>query len=329
MEVKMDTNEMIDRYVNEVGQNLPRKSRADIEMELRSLLLDSLEEQSGGEPSPKIAAELLREFGHPEEIAAQYRPEEALIGPNMFPTYRVVITITLSVIGVLHLLGLGFVLWQSSGADFLDKLLSFIYSFGRSAIVNAGIVTVIFAIIERVGGDALVRPEKKVRTWDPLALPPVKDPDRINRGELLVGIFFTIVFLSWLNFFPNWFGGAELGDTSSGIQVLFTAEFLQQIPWFTASLVLDLVLKTTVVIQGRWNRVTRWLEVVASSFGTYVAYRIFSLEAISIVPFFTTGAKAVLAIILLVGLVEVVSKLFRLLFGRPFTPRTFIKSKLA
>jgi hypothetical protein len=160
-------------------------------------------------------------------------------------------------------------------------------------------------------------------------LPPVKDPDRINRGELLVGIFFTIVFLSWLNFFPNWFGGADFIGLDEGIFALFTAEFLLLIPWFTASLVLDLVLKTAVVIQGRWNRVTRWLELAANVFGLYVTYRVFSLEAISTVPFFTIGTKAILAIILLVALVEIVSKLFRLLFGRPFTPRTFIKSKLA
>ncbi len=325
----MDTNEMIDRYVNEVGEHLPRKSRADIEMELRSLLLDALEEQGDGEASPKIAAEVLREFGHPEEIAAQYRPEQVLIGAKLFPTYQVVITITLSVIGVLHLLGLGFVLWQSSGAEYLDKLLSFIFSFGRSAIINAGIVTLIFAIIERVAGESLEMPGKQAKTWDPLALPPVKDPDRIDRTEMLVGIFFTIAFLSWLNFFPNWFGGAEVGETGSGILALFTAVFLQQIPWFTASLVLDLVLKTAVLLQGRWNRATRWLEVAASTFGLYVAYRVFSLEAISTVPFFTTGAKAILAIILLVGAVEILSKLIRLLLGRPFTPRTFIKSKMA
>jgi hypothetical protein len=325
----MDTNEMIDRYVNEVGQHLPRKTRADIEMELRSLLLDTLDEQSNGEPTPKIAAEVLREFGHPEEIAAQYRPEESLIGPKLFPTYKVVVTITLMVIGVLHLIGLGFVLWQSSGADFIDNVLSFIFSFSQSAFINAGIVTLVFAAIERVAGDSLDLPQKQEKPWDPFELPPVKDPDRINRGEFAVSIFFMVAFLAWLNFFPNWFGGAEFSGEDSGIFVLFTAEFLALVPWFTASLLLDTVLKTAVFILGRWNRVTRWVEVGTSTFGLYVAYRVFSLEQISIVPFFTTGAKAILAIVLIVGALEIVGQLYRLLLGRPFTPTTFIKSKLA
>ncbi len=322
----MDTNEMIDRYVNEVGQHLPRKTRADIEMELRSLLLDTLEEQSDGEPTPKIAAALLREFGHPEAIAAQYRPAESLIGPKLFPTYKLVITITLAIVGGLHLLGLGFVLWQSSGADFVDKSLNFIFSFGRSAILNAGVVTLIFAIIERVAGDEINLPERE-KMWDPFALPPVKDPNRIDRAELVVGIFFSLVFLSWLNFFPNWFGGAQLDGEASWFVQLMSAEFLQQIPWLSASLLVDVVLKTAVLIQGRWHRITRWLELPALGFGLYVAYRIFSLEQISTVPIFTTGIKSILAIVIIIALVEILVKLFRLLLGRPFTPGTLFKSR--
>ncbi len=322
----MDTNELIDRYVNEVGQHLPRKTRADIEMELRSLLLDTLEEQSGGEPTPKMAAEVLREFGHPEEIAAQYHADEYLIGPKLFPTYKVVVTITLVVIGVLHLVGLGFVLWQSAGTDIIDDSLATIFSFFRTAVINAGIVTLVFAVIERVAGDSLDVPQKQAKTWDPFELPPVKDPDRINRGEVVVEIFFLAAFAAWMNFFPNWFGAANFGE--EGIFALFTPEFIALVPWFTASLLLDLVLKTAVFVQGRWYRITRWLEVAKDLFGLYVAYRVFALDEISIVPFFTWGAKAILAIVLLIGTLEIIGQLYRLLLGRPFTPKAFIKSRL-
>ena len=325
----MDTNEMIDRYVNEVGQHLPRKMRADIEMELRSLLLDTLEEQSDGEPTPKMTAELLREFGSPETMAAQYRPAESLIGPKLFPTYKVVVTITVSIIGVLHLLWLGLVLWQNAGDDLIGRILDMTFSFGRSAILNAGIVTFIFAVIERVAGDSLELPEKKAEEWDPFELPPVKDPDRINRAELAVGIFFGLLFLSWLNFFPNWFGGVNFGEEAPWFFVLVTAEFIALIPWFSASLLLDVVLKTIVFIQGRWIGVTRWIEVGTETFGLYVAFRIFSLEEISTVPFFTTIAKSILAIAIIIIILEIFGQLYRLLLGRPFTPRTFIKSKLA
>lgn len=108
-----------------------------------------------------------------------------------------------------------------------------------------------------------------------------------------------------------------------------SAEFLQQIPWLSAALLADVALKTAVLLQGRWRPAMRWLELATLSFGLYVAYRIFSLEQISTVSIFNTMAKAILAIIILVELLEIAGKLFSLLWGRPFAPRALIKSKLA
>ncbi len=325
----MNSNEMIDRYVNEVGEKLPRKMRTDIEMELRSLLLDALEEQAGAEPSVKETAVFLQQFGSPDKIAAQYRPDESLIGPTLFPTYKVVVTITISIIGVLHMLGLGLVLWQNAGDDIIGRFLDMAFSFGRSAILNAGIVTLIFAVIERVAGDSLIMPEKEANDWNPFDLPPVTDPDRINRGEMAVGIFFCLLFLAWLNIFPNWFGGADIAEPEGWIFALVTAEFIALLPLLSASLLVDVVLQTAVLIQGRWNRVTRWIEVGSELFGLYVVYRFYDLEAISTVPFFSNMGKTILTIWIIMVVVKIFGQLYRLLLGRPFTPRTFIKSKLA
>ena len=123
----MNADEMLTRYVHEVGRHLPRKNREDIQMELRSLLQDSLDEQtadSGLEPSPKIVAELLREFGSPEEIAARYRPEQVLIGAQIFPTYKLVSTIVLAVIAAVHLFGVLYGVLQGETADLGQTLLS-------------------------------------------------------------------------------------------------------------------------------------------------------------------------------------------------------------
>ena len=38
--------DLIEEYVSEVGQNLPKKVRADIESEIRSLIQDTLEDRS-------------------------------------------------------------------------------------------------------------------------------------------------------------------------------------------------------------------------------------------------------------------------------------------
>ena len=65
----------IDRYISEVGRYLPRKSRADIQVEIRSSIEDMLEDQSKklGKPvDEQMTADVLKEFGHPKKVAASY-----------------------------------------------------------------------------------------------------------------------------------------------------------------------------------------------------------------------------------------------------------------
>ena len=149
---------MINRYVNEVGENLPNKSRADIEMELRSLIQDAIDEHKidgNHTPSAEVAAAVLGEFGAPAEIAARYRPEEVLIGATLFPIYRKVLTITLSIIVVVQMAGLLFSLVENQSTSFGQVIGEMFASFWESILLNAGIVTLIFAIIERMAGDSL------------------------------------------------------------------------------------------------------------------------------------------------------------------------------
>ena len=62
---------LFDRYVHQVGRRLSRQMRADIEAELRSLLIDSLEGRTGRPTEGEIAcsedeqAAILQEFGPP------------------------------------------------------------------------------------------------------------------------------------------------------------------------------------------------------------------------------------------------------------------------
>ena len=328
----MNANEMIERYVHEVGRHLPRKNREDIQMELHSLLQDSLNEQvadSGLEPSAKMVAELLREFGNPEDIAARYRPEQVLIGSKIFPIYKLVVTIALTIVAAVHLFGVLYVLLQGETADLGQTLLKSFISFGRFAFLNFGLITVVFAIVERAEGSELEINTKKSADWDPYQLPPVKDPDRIDRFEMIVGIIFAALFIVAFNFFFDVIGFIDFTGEDRGVIPLLAAEFRQHVPWLTASWVLDSLLKMVVLAQGRWQRPTRWVQVGLELFGIYVLYRILLSTAISIVPFFTIVAKGVIVIIMAIAILEVISLLYRLLIGRPFSPTNFYKSRMA
>jgi hypothetical protein len=100
--------ELIDRYVHEVGRQLPRKNRTDIQAELQSTLVDTLEARVEGEPSQDDEVELLKEFGPPQKVAASYWPEgQYLIGPRLYQLFRMVVGIALTVFVIVQLVLLG------------------------------------------------------------------------------------------------------------------------------------------------------------------------------------------------------------------------------
>ncbi|MFI5960405.1 HAAS signaling domain-containing protein [Cryptosporangium sp. NPDC051539] len=69
--------DLIDRYVADVVELLPRRQRADVARELRELLAEELQGSSADD-----ARELLRRFGHPSEVAARYGQPVTLIDPS-------------------------------------------------------------------------------------------------------------------------------------------------------------------------------------------------------------------------------------------------------
>ena len=93
---------LIDRYVSEVGKNLPLlNGREDIEKELKSTLEDMLEDRvqnSGRTRDEALEIEVLKEYGSPQKVASTYNPHPYLIGPKLFPFFLFVLKIVLTVV---------------------------------------------------------------------------------------------------------------------------------------------------------------------------------------------------------------------------------------
>lgn len=213
----MEASELIERYVYEVGHSLPRKTRDDIQMELRSLLMDDLEERAGDkEPTVEMAAQMLVEYGKPETMAARYQLEQYLIGPQLFPFYRMVILIVLAAVafGLLISFGIGSV--ASGMEDILSTVWSYLSAILQGGISAFAITTIIFAVIERFSGDKFNTDDES--EWDPYDLERVKENDcsRIKKPELVAGIVFYIFIIVLFNFYPHWIGMVNtLGEGST------------------------------------------------------------------------------------------------------------------
>ncbi|MBN1438746.1 MAG: hypothetical protein JW929_04975 [Anaerolineales bacterium] len=275
------TPDLLDRYVKEVGRRLPRRTRADVEAELRSLLADSFRDRTAGKAPPDPAAleaeqaALLQSFGPPERTAARYAPPRRyLIGPNLFETYCVTLFAAGTGITLLVLLLLGLSLAAGEGA-FMPELLDFAGVYVQWMLTGFGVVTLVFAIVGRLLPEESEAGEEEA-AWDPRALPEAEDWTRLDRRGVVFELACLIVGLAALNFFPHWAGwgvpAAEEGLEARWYSVLTLSDvfFRLYLPLWNVDFLLSIVLNLVLLRRGRWEHLSRIAEFLLAVFDIYI-----------------------------------------------------------
>lgn len=256
--------ELINRYVQEVGRHLPRKNRGDIKAELQSTLNDTLESRVEGEPTQDDVVELLREFGPPRQVATSYWPEgQYLIGPRLYPFFRMVVWIVLLVFAIVQLVLFGVsVVFNQEVLSFLSVLDIFLELVG-SLFTAFAIIVITFAILQRFD----VRPDTD-EDWDPRDLPVIEEVDTVNRGGIAAEITFSMVIIAILLFLPDKIGFV----ITPGLDVILNPVIVSYIPLIIVALVLGIVVNVIVLWRGRWETSTRLAKIADDLFGIYVFY---------------------------------------------------------
>jgi len=245
---------LVDRYIHEVGRHLPRKNRADIQAELRSTLVDALEDRAGAEPSEAEQAELLREYGPPGEVAASYHPEgQYLIGPDLYPLFKLVAGITLAAVLGSQLLALGIALLSGQGTFSPLQALVGLLTALPSAL---GTIVLVFFLLQRFE----VRPDIGDKEWDPMSLPEIDEVEHVKRGERIAGIIVQIAILVLLTLFPQWIGFVVYPGGN-----FFSNPVIQQyVVLISVSILISLGLDIYLLWQGRWALSTRIAKIAAN-----------------------------------------------------------------
>ncbi len=266
MKLNKDAKELLERYLYAVKKELSGKQRDDITAEIESYLYDLLEERflKTDEVDRKELEAILKEMGSPRKVAAQYSPHQYLIGPRLFPLYKIVLKIMLLV--VLGALTLSMVIsniveFSGNGWQLLLDYLGTLWSGGLSVV---GVITLIFAIIERSteGKNIEEIEELQKLNIDDLPQLPEKEKEVSRIGisiEILLGII-GMVFLIYVQktrgFIPFW--------TNSGRSMqmvrLFTENFIQFIPFSLGLTGLGIARNTILLVQGYHNALTNWWD---------------------------------------------------------------------
>jgi hypothetical protein len=197
--------ELLERYLQGVRFWLPKAQQNDIIEELGDDLRSQIEDKEsalGREITEDELAAILQQTGHPMRVAARYQRQQSLIGPTLFPIYKFV----LKVVGLAYLVP-WLLVWMamvifvpSHRAD--NPVLTVIGGWARlwsNAFVTFGIVTLVFAVLERFQASL-----SGLHKWDPRKLPALpkrkdKDKARVPRVESVFELIFSVLFIAgWL-----------------------------------------------------------------------------------------------------------------------------------
>lgn len=199
------SSELIDRYLQAVRFWLPRgHGQEDLIAELGEDLHSQIEDREAelGHPLDKTeTAAILKRCGSPMMVAGRLGPQRHLIGPALFPIYEFVLKMVLLWILVpVFLFIVGPANVANSGGNWGLAAASTIGQLWSGLFIAAGIITLVFAIIERT--NTQLGTEIK---WDPLKLPPVRrEQARPSRLKAVCEFGFNIFGLIWLLLVPTY-----------------------------------------------------------------------------------------------------------------------------
>lgn len=260
----------IERYIQAVGEHLPAKERQDIEGELRSLLLDTLEDRTGssGPYDDETVLAVLQEFGPPQETANRYAPRPRyVIGPALYESYLQItgILIALALIGQ----AVAFVIQIARGDLQAMEIVG--ASMMRAVSTVAGIVgwtTIIFGAIQHFS-----KPEEQTEAdsqpWDPRELPDLRGEERIPRPESLFGIAISVAALVGANLLAFRLGIYGTAAPDPSLAFVNSEAVSRLLPWWNLIWAAGLIHETALLIKGRWNRVYRW-QAIAIDVASFV-----------------------------------------------------------
>src|SRR5512138_2735071 len=205
---------MIAAYVNEVGRRLPEKQRADIEREIRSMIEDTLEDESQAQGRPadeEMVVAVLKRLGPPEKLAASYAPPRYLVGPELYPSYVLILKLVLGIVLAVMVvvlavsvgLGAGFGSNPNAPLEALRGL-----GLGGLNLINVaiqvfGMMTLVFAIIQRVSPG--FKGPDFADEFDPraLKLEPETEAEPFKPVSLAIEMTLPLLALALFNFYPQ------------------------------------------------------------------------------------------------------------------------------
>jgi hypothetical protein len=196
---------IIEQYLHEVGRRVPAKGRSEIVNELRSLLLDELEQKYGSGADEEAAKQVLAEFGPPAEVAQRYSGRSQVIAGGVSDLYFLIMKIMLGAMAIAFTVV--YIVELAAGsvdsARILGRTLELPLQILSAFLTGTGALTLVFMGITRAGWNEGLDPNAD---WTPEELKDVElEPETESRLGHIFSIAGSMVAIALLNLYPEIF----------------------------------------------------------------------------------------------------------------------------
>ncbi len=323
MRITKEAEYLLDRYMLSVSRRLPLRQRKDITEELRSSILDEIESRYPKDMiEEEMVEKILIEFGAPGKLAGSYRGEEWIIGPRLYPLFRMIFLIVSIVVTALGLIQMGISL---PSYDLVSVLGKFVDLFA-SLMTALGFLILAFYIIQRTTSKTDWN-EELYDDWSISELPEIETRTPVKLWEQVFSMIFSLLIIILLNGFHHRIGARYSTGNSCVFIPIFEEGFISLLPYLTVRWLLSIVLAAILI----WKRVERFgtsiFTISLSSFDIAIAIifiqgrieTFFNVDGLmvtplaSVVQIFKVMFYIVLAFIIIATIVEIVKKVQELL----------------
>jgi hypothetical protein len=238
---------LIERYINAVAQYLPTARRGEITRELHANILDRLEhlsEQQGRDLNTTEIAEVIKDIGHPREVARRFLPRQLLVSEELFPLFKEALYYSLVVAWVFYLVQKGIV-FLSAGYFSVSELL---FGFSDTALFIFALITGIFYVLSNPPGNKPLF--TLYESWKPEDLSALDSRwQSVSFGEQ-AGELALNVFLLLILHYPLW----AAADVLANLRIAFAASTVTWIPTMTVLIIASILLNLWNFRFRFWSR---------------------------------------------------------------------------
>lgn len=274
------------RYVDNVKTYLPSKLREDVGSELYSTLqdqCDDLADSLGRQPTEADILALLKDKGHPMQVAAAYRPRKTLVNEALFPLYTLVLQWMLAAVAIVNAVASVLSLLGQAQPGFSSAAIGWLGATFNGGIYGFAWVTLAFYLV----GES-INYTGVFGKWDPRRLPDIVDGNqRISRFESATELVVMLVSMAWLNDLfaatPRIAGG--------GVSFEFSRELEALIPWLNVAIALNLLMSLSKLVKPYWTKLRLSIDTAINLYWLVLIALLFRLNSVFAVDI--PGSRAV------------------------------------